>query len=51
MVRKGRFTSTREMAGLLDLDAERVTLWLFARCVQESADEPELRKAAMALAP
>ncbi len=39
------------VAGLLDLDAERVRLWLFARCVQESADEPELCQAATALAP
>jgi len=39
------------MAGLLDLDAERVRLWLFARCVQESATEPELRGVAARLAP
>jgi streptomycin 6-kinase len=39
------------MAGLLDLDAERVRLWLFARCVQESATEPALRDVAARLAP
>ena len=39
------------MAGLLDLDPERVRLWLFARCVQESADDAGLRAAAVALAP
>jgi streptomycin 6-kinase len=39
------------MAGLLDLDRERVRLWLFARCVQESVDEPPLQDAARRLAP
>lgn len=39
------------MAGLLDLDQERVRLWLFARCVQESVEEPALREAAARLAP
>ena len=39
------------MAALLDLDPERVRLWLFARCVQESADDAGLRAAAVALAP
>jgi streptomycin 6-kinase len=39
------------MAALLDLDRERVRLWLFARCVQESADDATLRAAAVALAP
>lgn len=39
------------MAGLLDLDPERVRLWLFARCVQESPGWPALREAAVALAP
>jgi streptomycin 6-kinase len=32
----------RRMADILELDAERVRLWLFARCVQESAGEPGL---------
>lgn len=41
----------RRMADLLDLERERVRLWLFARCVQESADEPALRDVARALAP
>ncbi|HEY7049059.1 MAG TPA: aminoglycoside phosphotransferase family protein [Jatrophihabitantaceae bacterium] len=39
------------MAGLLDLDAERVRLWLFARCVQQSSSWPELVEAAVRLAP
>jgi streptomycin 6-kinase len=39
------------MAGLLDLDAERVRLWLFARCVQESPTDPPLRDVAARLAP
>lgn len=41
----------RRMAGLLDLDAERVRLWLFARCVQQSATWPELVAPAARLAP
>ena len=28
------------MAELLDLDADRLMLWLFARCVEESTDWP-----------
>jgi streptomycin 6-kinase len=39
------------MAGLLGLDQERVRLWLFARCVQESVEELELQDAAAQLAP
>jgi streptomycin 6-kinase len=39
------------MAGLLDLDPGRVKLWLFARCVQESATDPPLREVASRLAP
>jgi streptomycin 6-kinase len=39
------------MAGLAGLDPDRVRLWLFARCVQESAREPELRPVAVKLAP
>jgi streptomycin 6-kinase len=39
------------MADLLDLDAERLRQWLFARCVQGSVDQPHLRRAAVALAP
>ncbi|MGH3831650.1 MAG: aminoglycoside phosphotransferase family protein [Pseudonocardiaceae bacterium] len=41
----------RRMAGLLDLDAERLRWWLFARCVQESVGQPHLRRAAIDLAP
>lgn len=41
----------RRMAALLDLDPERVLLWLFARCVQESAGWPALADVARALAP
>jgi streptomycin 6-kinase len=41
----------RRMAGLLGLDAERLRMWLFARCVLESIDQPHLRLAAIELAP
>ena len=40
----------KRMAGLLDLDPERVRQWAFARCVQESIDEPALREVATRLA-
>ena len=39
------------MAGLLDLDPDRVRLWLFARCVQESAGCSKLAGVARAIAP
>jgi streptomycin 6-kinase len=39
------------MAGLLELDSERVTQWLFARCVYEALDQPHLARVAAALAP
>jgi len=38
------------MASLLDLDNERVTQWLLARCVQESIDQPRLAAVAARLA-
>jgi hypothetical protein len=41
----------RRMAGLLDLDPDRVLAWLFARCVQESAEWPVLADVARTLAP
>jgi streptomycin 6-kinase len=41
----------RRMAGLLDLDHERLRLWLFARCVQESPDWPGLAEVARRVAP
>ena len=41
----------RRMAGLLDLDPDRVLRWLFARCVQESADCPALAEVARQIAP
>jgi streptomycin 6-kinase len=41
----------RRMAGLLDLDPDRVLLWLFARCVQESAEWPALAEVARTIAP
>jgi len=41
----------RRMADLLGLDVERLRLWLFARCMQESVDQPYLRSTATALAP
>jgi streptomycin 6-kinase len=39
------------MAGLLDLDRDRVRHWLFARCVQESLSSPALHLPATRLAP
>lgn len=42
---------TRRMADLLDLDAERLLLWLFARCIQESPDWPDLADVARQIAP
>jgi streptomycin 6-kinase len=39
------------MAGLLDLDRDRLLAWLFARCVLESYEQPELREVAARLAP
>ncbi len=41
----------RRMAALLDLDAERLTHWLFARCVQECLDRPTLYDVARRIAP
>jgi streptomycin 6-kinase len=41
----------RRMAGLCELDPERVERWLFARCVQESFTWPELSEVASRLAP
>ena len=37
------------MAGLTGLDRERVTAWLFARCVQESLGVPGLATVAKRL--
>jgi streptomycin 6-kinase len=39
------------LAGLLDLDPQRVGLWLFARCTQESLHDPTMRELARRLAP
>lgn len=39
------------MAGLLDLDAGRLRLWLFARCVEESPHWPGLADIARRVAP
>lgn len=39
----------RRMAALLDLEPERVSRWLFARCVHGSLDEPGLAQVAVAL--
>lgn len=41
----------RRMADLLGLDPERLLLWLFARCVQESLDWPALAEIAGRIAP
>ncbi|HEY4826681.1 MAG TPA: aminoglycoside phosphotransferase family protein [Solirubrobacteraceae bacterium] len=40
---------SRRMAGLLDLDLERVRLWLFARCAQEALHDEAMREAARRL--
>jgi streptomycin 6-kinase len=39
------------LAGLLELDRERVRLWLFARCAQESVTDASMREPARRLAP
>jgi len=39
------------MADLLDLDRDRLLLWLFARCVQESPDDQPLADIARRIAP
>ena len=41
----------RHMADLLALDGARLLLWLFARCVQESPDRPDLADVARRIAP
>jgi streptomycin 6-kinase len=41
----------RRIAGLLELDAERLALWLFARCVEESPHWPGLAEIARRVAP
>jgi streptomycin 6-kinase len=42
---------SRRMAELLELDAERVRWWLFARCVQESLCDLSMREPARQLVP
>jgi streptomycin 6-kinase len=39
------------MADLRALDTHRLVMWLFARCVQESIDQPALREVAAGLSP
>ena len=41
----------RRMADMLGLDGDRLVLWLFARCVQESPDRPALAEIARRIAP
>jgi streptomycin 6-kinase len=41
----------RRLADLLELDAQRLQQWLFARCVQGLADRPALASVAVRLAP
>ncbi len=41
----------RRIADLAQLDAERLELWLFARCVQESRNDDDLHPVARRLAP
>ena len=52
----GRLTAdprglARRVAGLLQLDSDRLLLWLFARCVIESAEWPNLAEVARRIAP
>lgn len=42
---------THRMGNLLDLDADRLMLWLFARCIQESPGWPALAQVAQEIAP
>jgi streptomycin 6-kinase len=42
---------TRRMADLAGLDADRLLLWLFARCVQEVPGRPDLAEVARRIAP
>jgi streptomycin 6-kinase len=39
------------LADLLGLDPDRLVSWLFARCVQESIEQPRLREVVACLAP
>jgi streptomycin 6-kinase len=41
----------RRMADMLGLDGDRLLLWLFARCIQESPDWPALADVARRIAP
>jgi streptomycin 6-kinase len=41
----------RRLAGLLDLDTDRLLLWLFARCVVESPGSPNAARVAALLVP
>ncbi len=41
----------RRLADLVGVDPERLLLWLFARCVQESVDRPALAEIARQVAP
>jgi streptomycin 6-kinase len=41
----------QRMAQLLEVDPERVALWLFARCTQESLQDLTMREPARRLAP
>lgn len=47
----GVFGFVARMAGLLEVDEGRLRQWLFARCVQESINWPELQPVARTLAP
>jgi streptomycin 6-kinase len=48
-VRSDPLALVRRMADLLDLDRERVRLWLFARSVQELLEWPNLADVARQL--
>ena len=50
-LRTNPFGVMSRLAELLDLDSERLRLWLFARCVQESHDWPDLIQIARMIEP
>ncbi len=50
-LRTDPWSFAHRMAELLGLNRERVLLWLFARCVQESPGRPDLADVARRLTP
>lgn len=50
-LREDPLALTSRLAGLLQLDVERLRLWTFARCVHAHLDQPHLAPVAATLAP